>query len=532
VFDFAHPEDHEMIKKRLPEIVKGKEMPQSEQRIIDMDGEVKNVVTHSVYIKYEGRDSVQTVMTDITQAAQREKALEESRQRFKSLFDQNPNAVYSFDLEGNFIMANEELVNLLGFSKEELNQMSFEPLVHPDDRKRVWEKFLKAASGDAQRYEARGIHKEGHLVYVAVTNLPIYVDGEIIGVFGIAQDITRQKEMARELKKSEQRWQHLVENNPQPVQVTVDGEIVFINEAGAQLYGAETEEEVTGMSVFEFSHPDYVEKIRERKHNLENNFDVENTHEHKILRLDDELRYIEVHSIPIRYQGQKAIQTVLHDITDRKEKEKIIERSLKEKEILLKEIHHRVKNNMAVVSGMIELQAMSTENEELEEVLKESQLRIFSMAMIHEKLYQTDTLSDIGFDSYIKELVETIQKTVDTSGKMIHIEYQLDDISLNVNQAIPAALILNELIVNVFKHAFEGREKGEVVIKLDERKGKIKLSVIDNGIGLPDNFEPEEMDSLGMTLVSTLAKQLKATLQVEADDPSGSIFSITFEKQD
>ena len=468
------------------------------------------------------------IAEDITEAKLAKKKLEESQQRFQSLFEYNPNAVYSFDLDGSFVMANEELEVLTGYTINELKEMNFEPLTKEGDRERVWDHFSKAANGKAQRYEATGIHKKGHKVHFHITNLPIYVNDEIVGVFGIAQDITEQKNLQAELKKSEQRWQHLVEDNPQPVQVTVDGDVVFINQAGAELYGAPSPEEIVGKSVFEFTHPDFEEKITERKHKFENGLDVENVHEHKIIRLDGKYRFVEVHSIPIDYKGQKAIQTVLNDITIRKRNEQVIKDSLNEKEVLLQEIHHRVKNNMAVISGLLQLQAMSTEDEALNEVLKESQMRISSMAMIHEKLYESESFSDIGFDTYIKELVETIQKTVADEEKEIRINYDLDEISLNINQAIPCALILNELVVNSFKHAFP-KKVGTISIALQKQEDNIKISVSDDGVGLPKGFDLNELQSLGMTLVQTLALQLEGQVEHgETGQNNGTEFVVTF----
>ncbi|MGK7371493.1 MAG: sensor histidine kinase, partial [Candidatus Halalkalibacterium sp. M3_1C_030] len=341
---------------------------------------------------------------------------------------------------------------------------------------------------------------------------PMKVFDETVGVFGIAEDITDSKKAKQDLKKSEQKWQHLVEDNPQPVQVTIDGNIVFINEAGARLYGASSPEELIGKSVLDFSHPDYVKEIEERKEKIEQGESIENGHDYKIIRRDGEVRDVEINSIPIDYQGKDAIQTVLFDVTERKKKERIIEASLIEKDVLLKEIHHRVKNNMAVISGLLELQSMNTENEELNKLLRESQLRIHSMAMIHEKLYQTETFSDIEFDDYIRELVQTILDTIDNSDKDVTVNYDLRSVRLNINQAIPAALILNELLVNSFKHAFKGLESGKVDISVARDGNDVILSVEDDGVGLPEDFKIEDSQSLGTTLIETLTMQLNGDL--------------------
>lgn len=535
ILDFVYEMPNREIRDRIRRIKRGESIEPSEQKIVTLKGNIKDIEVHSVPITYKGKPAAQTVLKDISESKERERALQESQQRFKSLFEHNPHPVYYFDLEGNFLGANKKVEEVSGYPEDELLNMTFAPIIVKQDLKRTLAHFESAAKGSVEEYEIKIKAKQGEIKDLHVTNFPMKVSDEIVGVFGIAQDITASRKAAEDLKKSEQKWQHLVEDNPQPVQVTIDGEIVFINEAGARLYGAEDPEELLGISIFEFSHETEEKKIRNRKQRLEDGRTVGKLHENKIVRLDGSVCYVEVNSILIEYQGKKAIQTVLHDITDRWKKEQIIKDSLQEKEVLLKEIHHRVKNNMAVISGLLELQAMSTEEPELRNLLRESQMRIFSMAMIHEKLYQTETFADIEFEEYIKELVNSITDTVDIGNKNISIAYDLGPIRLNINQAIPAALILNEAVVNAFKHAFEDRKSGELRISMHKKKEseRITLSIGDNGRGLPEDFELEQEQSLGVTLIQTLTKQLRGKLSLtnRAAD-SGTLVKIIFPKDD
>lgn len=182
---------------------------------------------------------------------------------------------------------------------------------------------------------------------------------------------------------------------------------------------------------------------------------------------------------------------------------------------------------MAVISGLLELQAMNIENAELEQVLKESQLRIHSMAMIHEKLYASESLSEIAFNEYIKKLAKTIFASSQKANKQITIRYQLDELTLNINQAIPCGLILNELIVNCFKHAFQGQDAGTILIGLEKNEHSIELWVEDNGVGLPKNFDIDGQDSLGMTLITTLTRQIDGELEVSSGNNGvGTCFKV------
>jgi len=198
-----------------------------------------------------------------------------------------------------------------------------------------------------------------------------------------------------------------------------------------------------------------------------------------------------------------------------------IKDSLKEKEILLQEIHHRVKNNLSLISGLIELQLDSTSDQNAREVLKDSQSRIHSMAMIHEKLYQTESLSDIALENYIRELVEAIHSTFTEYRESVELKFDMDHIEVDINQVIPCGLLINELVVNAFKHAFTKEKQGILEISLKEQDSTVTLSIADNGPGLPEDFTIEGSDSLGSMLINTFAAQLEADTEITNHSGNG-----------
>ncbi len=202
------------------------------------------------------------------------------------------------------------------------------------------------------------------------------------------------------------------------------------------------------------------------------------------------------------------------DITDRKRAELRIKRSLREKEVLLKEIHHRVKNNLAVISGLLFMQAENLENEDMKQVLYDSEIRIRSMAMIHEKLYHHDMYSGIEFGSYVKDLVATIENTYKNNGCEIKVNLNTPPTYIDLNRAMPCALIVNEALSNAYKHAFKGSNNGEIWIDFSQTEGTYRLSISDNGIGLPEDFNPDNASSLGMVLIHGLVRQLGSTLYI------------------
>ncbi|TYP94721.1 PAS domain S-box-containing protein [Fodinibius salinus] len=219
---------------------------------------------------------------------------------------------------------------------------------------------------------------------------------------------------------------------------------------------------------------------------------------------------------------------VASDISSEIEARKKISESLKEKEILISEIHHRVKNNLAVISGLIEMQLWQAENKYAVSALQQSQLRVQSIALVHKKLYQTDNLSFIKFKKYSRELLNAIRNTYLSEDSDIDISLHVDDLALNINQAIPCSLLINELVVNALKHAFEDSSKGTIEVTLQKDDSHIILRVQDNGRGFDE--DPQVDESLGLTLVSTLSKQLDAELSFKNDN--GAFIEVKFTAED
>ena len=218
---------------------------------------------------------------------------------------------------------------------------------------------------------------------------------------------------------------------------------------------------------------------------------------------------------------------VASDISVQKESEQKISESLHEKNILLAEIHHRVKNNLAVISGLLQMQMWNVEDESAKIALQHSQLRIQSIALVHEKLYQNETFADINISDFAKELVDAVSDSFKQPEQDVTLGYRMDDIKMNINQAVPLSLLLNECIVNCYKHAFDGRKEGEINITLDLNHDKVEMQVADNGHGLPNKFDFEKEQSLGVTLIRTLVSQLRGSAMYESKG-EGTRFILEF----
>lgn len=211
-----------------------------------------------------------------------------------------------------------------------------------------------------------------------------------------------------------------------------------------------------------------------------------------------------------------------------KSKTKTIQANLEQKEVLLREIHHRVKNSLAIVSGLLHLQEGNSESPEAKRVLQDSQARIQSVALVHEKLYKTESLSEIKLNNYIQDLVETIHKTFTDYKEGVELKFEMEEVMLETARVVPCGLLINELVVNAYKHAFTKDKRGELLIKLKQAGNDIVLIVSDNGPGLPPGFDQTNDESMGAMLINSFAAHLKANMQVQNRKSGGAEYTFTF----
>jgi two-component sensor histidine kinase len=202
-----------------------------------------------------------------------------------------------------------------------------------------------------------------------------------------------------------------------------------------------------------------------------------------------------------------------------KESEQQLKASLKEKEILLKEIHHRVKNNMAVVSSLLHLQSLYVKDDDLKKIFSESRNRISAMALVHEKLYQSKDFIEINLKEYIQTLIDNLFSSYNINKEYIRLETDIDNIQLDIDRLIPCGLILNELITNSLKHAFQDRKDGEIRITIKTvDSDKVLFSVSDNGFGLPEDVDVGNPQTLGLKLIASLTRQLRGDIKYDGKE--------------
>ena len=227
--------------------------------------------------------------------------------------------------------------------------------------------------------------------------------------------------------------------------------------------------------------------------------------------------------------SEDVIQGTVIDITERRRAEETVRSSLSEKEVLLKEVHHRVKNNLQVISSLLSLQAERVGDPSLLSIFRESQNRIKSIALLHEGLYQSEDLARIDFGIYLQKLGQQLSSAFGTDCSGIRLRVDADPVHLCLDRAVPCALVVNELVSNALKHAFPGGAGGEIYVTLRSGcEGEITITVGDTGVGLPEGFNVQTSNSLGLRLLDTLVRQLRGS--VDYSSGRGTEFHISFSK--
>jgi PAS domain S-box-containing protein len=320
-----------------------------------------------------------------------------------------------------------------------------------------------------------------------------------------------------------------MDESPLGICIMSEEKILYANRAILDFFGYESIEELREIPFTKRYMESIYAEFADWREKRPLRADDSSEYEVDIVRKDGEVRNLEVWRKRVLWNGNEHYQVIYRDITDRKKAEEKILASLREKEILLMEVHHRVKNNMQVISGLLDLQASSSGNPELIERLNESQSRIRSMALIHEKLYGSKDFARIDLAGYVRTLSQDLFQSYKINPGKIDLIVQPDgDVYVDINKAVPCGLILNELISNALKHAFPSDRHGELQIIIRETKNtEIEIVVRDNGVGLPDDVDIHQPRTVGLHLVNGLAKnQLDGQMEVRRDN--GTEFRIKF----
>lgn len=495
-------------------------------------------------------ESNRTLQTEISERRLAEDALRRSKEDWEKTFNSVPDMIAIMDNQYRIVRVNKAMADRIGLTAEQCIGRYCYEIVHGIKEAPsfcpLMQTLVDAKEHTVEAYEPR------FNGYFLVSTTPMFNEqGQIIGSVHVARDITEHKKMEELLVQNENRlkraqeiahlgsWELDLVNN----ELTWSDEVYRIFGLQPQAFGATYEAFLEAVHTDDRAAVDatYSASI----HDGRDSYEIE----HRIVQKSTgEVRIVHEKCEHTRDESGRIVRSVgmVHDITELKEAERQIRMSLEEKDMLLREIHHRVKNNMTVIFSLLKLQSLHVRDEQDRHLFEDSMARIKSMTLIHEKLYRSNNLAVIDLGDYISELAVSMFRSYKTPSGTIRLNTDAGNVSLGIDSAIPCGLIVNELVTNSIKHAFPEGAAGEITVSLHEKTegGKsdtepeepgirnpgceIELVVSDNGIGMPVITDISKSDSLGMTLIYTLVKQLHGDIEVSREN--GTEFRIRFKK--
>ena len=482
----------------------------------------------SVFTDENGEKMSTVMMMDVTQ----KKEVERKLKLHARMLNEIQEAAIVTDLEGTIMYWNRAAETLYGWKSDEVIDRNLRDLTPFYNSGGIAEEVLeKLRAGESGSDEYLAKRKDGTVFTANVSYSPIFDDeGELAGIIGISSDITQIKIADKKLRERIKEQQCLYNISQLDEQNLTVHELLlkavniipsgFLNPEKTAV-SIEWKDELYTSENFD-QRPLMISAKSRRFINTPLILKVyileENRNSDREVFLEEEKLLLEALKNMLAIKIEKIMQ-----------KDELIS-TLEEKESLLMEIHHRVKNNMAVVSGLLEMQAIGSENPELTKNLTKAVLRIKSMATLHEQLYQSGSFSKIRFSDGIKSLIKNLLQSVQTDSR-IKLSFDLEPVTMNIYKGIPCSLLIHEVVMNILDHSFDGKESGFIRTKLQEENGNVSLEIEYNGVSRPDEFQNQSNQSIGLTLIDLLTEQLGGKNEY-TESENGMVFRLSFPKSD
>ena len=501
---------------------------EKESRIRDYELEIvaKDNQTVNVLVSASLEDDIISGMfMDISDRKQ-------SEEKFRSIIHNSTDLIRILDKDGLITFDSPSSTRILGYSEGYFIGKNPLEFIHPDDLERVRkdldEVYKNLNPGTPTEFRIR--KEDGSYIPVESVSQNMTHNPNIEGIIVTTHPIHQRKEMENALLESEEKYRTLFEEDPDyTILIGTDGILLDVNNATINMAGLSRHELIgKNFSELKIIPPEDIELHLDKINRLLQD-ELVKPYESRLIDKEGNIRWTLIHFIAVKEKENISyILGIATDITVQKLAENELRSSLKEKNILLQEIHHRVKNNMQIISSLLNLQIKYVDEEEAVNVLIESQNRVQSMAMIHEKLYESENLTNINFIEYIQSLVSNLFHSYNVKNSRIKTILEIDKVNLNMETAIPCGLIISETVSNCLKYAFPNDMSGEIFISLKSIDIGYELIIRDNGIGLPEKLEFSKLESLGLLLVNNLTEQIDGELKINKQNPTE--FKITFKE--
>ena len=466
-------------------------------------------------------ETAKLLQQDVAQRKAVEQSLRESELRFRTLTNHAPVGIFTTDEQGQCTFVNSRWTAIAGLSFEEAKGPGWSQALHPNDRERVYRDWQSAVdTGNEFICDYRFARSDNRISWVHGTATALRDDiGTIQGYVGIITDLSELLHAREVLRLAEEQQRLALDAAALGTwKLEFKSEWIQLDEQSRKIFGLKHPLISRADSVKQIHSED-----RERvKAEFAAAYDPDGprsiTSEYRIVWDNGEVRWVSVRAKSY-FVEDFADSTPSHligairDISESKGSEERVRASLREKEAMLKEIHHRVKNNLQIVTSLLSLQAIGNLNPESVSLLQESRNRVRSMALVHETLYGSDDFGRIELASYLDQLCSHLLRSYGIDSSRIHLNLRANKVSLTLERAIPFGLIVNELVSNSLKYAFPDGQSGNILVHVHRTDDHFyMLTVGDDGIGLPDAFDIKLLKSLGLQLVSDLSAQLTGSL--------------------
>jgi PAS domain S-box-containing protein len=512
-----------------------RDLTEANQKLVDARRAALNLMEDATRAQKRFAVVNSALQTEVEERRRAERELRRTQEQL-ALAQQSAGAgLWIWDIPSGSIQWSKELFDLFGLNPlgAEASFAAWERVLHPEDRTVAGERIERAVrEHTGLDSEYRILRPTGEVRWIqAIGGTRYDADGRPLQMSGICLDITARRQMEAALLESETRFARIFRSSPLGASLSrlTDGCIFDVNDAFLSLFGYAREELVgrTSRDARLYVHAEerdrLVAVLRTEGRVLGQALEVR--------RKSGERRTVLLNAETIEIAGERCLLAQCLDITERQRAETKMREALAEKEVLLKEVHHRVKNNLQVVSGLLDLQAERVREPGVRAVLQESQSRIKSIALVHEKLYQSAGLAQLDFRSYVQSLVAHLFRAHEGQRSVARFELHMPEVALSLPVAVPCGLLINELVSNALKYAWPaGRAAQDNVCVLEwaEAGPAWRLTVRDNGVGLPPGLDWTSTQTLGLRLVQLLTRQLKGTVRLGGGP--GSCFVIEFPK--
>jgi len=468
---------------------------------------------------------------DLAQANEDLEALRaEAVSQLAALVKSSDDAIIGMSLAGEVQSWNAGAERVYGYLPHEIIGRSISVLCPPDQLDEVPAMLDRIARGEHVRnVETIQRRKRGKRIDVSLTVSPVK-DGEgaVIAASAIARDITQRKRIEAALRESEARFRMMADTAPVMVWMSApeDGS-TFFNKRWLEFTGRTLDEEA-GLGWFAGVHVHDQQRCHEiYRAALDQRQPF--TMEYRLRRADGTYRWMVDTGVP-RFEPDGALSGYIGsciDLTERKEMEDELRKTLKERESLLREVHHRVKNNLQVISSLLNLQMASIKDPQIVQLFRECQIRISSIALLHETLHRSNDLSSINMAEYLRTLTGHLFRSYGVDPAVISLELKVYEIDFNVDTGLTCGLIIGELLSNCLKHAFPNGRRGQITVELRTEAGDLSmLRVCDDGVGIPHDGVLNNPDSLGLELVALMAEKLDGVISLQSGN--GTEWQVTF----